>query len=187
MDKYLKKILFDAAKESPGSWYWEAITLKAAADRLHPIHLPEREDEPSFNATHSFLLGLAFETLLKGIITMVRLERGETPALDARHLIHHLERLAILPECAELGFTADEISVLCRLTPYVIWAGRYPFPRTEAEMIGMGWSGKGYIEEEDLWNKLEPVLKARGWIQKMGAAGKPGPKLYLTPRPTTSA
>jgi hypothetical protein len=35
-----KKILFDATKESPGSWYWVAITLKAAADRL-PSFTPQ--------------------------------------------------------------------------------------------------------------------------------------------------
>ena len=159
---------------------YQALSLKAAADRLDWKTQPPRNNEPTahFLKEYHLLLGLSFENLLKGYISLVRLERGETPSLPDSCYHHRLEGLAILQECAELKISKDEIAVLTRLSPYIEWAGRYPLPKKFSNMI-LVCSSSEPDEEKALWDRLFCMLNYRAWIMKGGPDSMGGKKLYM--------
>lgn len=183
-DQEYERLRFAATQESPIGWYLEALSLKAAADRINPVSAPVLDEEPtlSFTGVHALLLGLSFENLIKGFISTVRLETGVKPVLDKKaHLHHDLRKLATVGECAELCFAEEELVVLDRLTPYVTWAGRYPLPKYINEIFPQIWSPTYEAEEEALWQRIAPVLHGRGWVQKVGPDGF-AHKLYADKR-----
>ncbi len=183
MDAELKERFFLAGQESPDCWLLQALSLKAAADRLDWKAHPPRDDEPtvSFLKEYHLLLGLSFENLLKGYISLVRLERGETLSLPSSCYTHRLEKLVNRPECAELKISESEVSVLTRLSPYIEWAGRYPLPKEFSNMI-LVTSSPERDEEKALWDRLEFLLFDRAWIMKGGPESMGGNKLYMKRR-----
>ena len=96
MEEELRERFFNSAQESPGGWLLRALSFRAAAARLDWQVLPPRDNEPviSLLAEYRMLLGLAFENLLKAIISLVRLNAGISPALPKECHIHALETLA---------------------------------------------------------------------------------------------
>lgn len=171
---------FRAEWESPGSWLMQARGLYAAAQRLDPYRHPCRDDEDalSFHAEHDLLVGLAFENLLKGFIVLVRLELGHIPALPKECYLHELESLAARSECAELEISAEELTLLARLSPYIVWAGCYPVPKKSKEMIDQIWGGE-HEAEDRIWKRISPLLYERAWIMKGGPESIGGTKLFL--------
>jgi len=182
MDAELKERFFLAGQESPGGWLLQALNLKAAADRLDWKTYPPRDDEPtvSFLKEYHLLLGLSFENLLKGYISLVRLERGETLSLPSSCYTHRLEKLANRQECAELKISKGEIEVLTRLSPYIEWAGRYPLPKEFSNMIVVCSGSRE--EEKALWDRLYFMLFDLAWIMKGGLESMGGNKLYMKRR-----
>lgn len=181
MNLELKQRFFLASQESPGAWFLQALRLRAAANRLDWVKYPIREDEPlvSFLAEFHMLLGLAFENLLKGFISLVRLENGQSPALPAECHVHKLEALGLRPECAELALSTEEIAVLARLSPYIEWAGRYPIPKKASEMILVTSGNRERQAEDQLWDRLLPFLYGRAWIMKGGPKSMGGTRLLM--------
>lgn len=181
MDDKLKERFFLAGQESPGGWLLQALRLRAAADRIDEKKHPVRDEEPlvSFLGEYYLLLGLAFENLLKGYISLVRLEAGDMPALPGECFIHVLEKLAVRPECGQLNLTAEEIEVLKRLSPYIEWAGRYPLPKKAIEMIPIYSGNRERKAEQDLWERLLPLLHERAWVMKGGPESMGGVKLHM--------
>ncbi|MBI2224019.1 MAG: hypothetical protein HYU44_03525 [Betaproteobacteria bacterium] len=184
MDATLKERFFLAGQESPGSWMLQGLSLKAASARLDWEAHPARDDEPtlSFLAEYHMLLGLAFENVLKGFISLVRLEKRTLPPLPRECHVHRLEDLAIRPECAELALTATELETLARLSPYIEWAGRYPVPKRSSEMIAKLSSNREREKEEALWERLVPLLHERAWVMKGGPKSMGGYKLHMKRR-----
>ena len=181
MDQELKDRFFLAGQESPGNWLLQALRLRAAADRIDGEINPVRDDEPlvSFLGEYHMLLGLAFENLLKGYISLVRLEAGISPPLPKECYVHSLEALAIRPECLGLTLTPEEIQALGRLSPYIEWAGRYPLPKKASEMLTIMSGSREREVEQNLWNRLAVHLHERAWVMKGGPISMGGVKLYM--------
>ncbi|MDB5935207.1 MAG: hypothetical protein JWQ01_2551 [Massilia sp.] len=183
MDADLAQRYFLAAQESPGGWLIAGIGLRAAAERLDYFKYPARDDESpiSFFSEYHLLVGLAFENILKGFITLVRMEQKEQEILPRECYIHKLEALATRPECAELNITDEEMAAFARLSPYIEWAGRYPHPRRASDMIAKGSSSIFHRMEQDLWDRITLALKERAWIMKGGGEAQGGYRLYTSP------
>jgi len=181
LDPELLKRFFEAAEESPGSWLLCAQRLRAAATRLDWLTAPARDDEDtlSFIAIYRMLLGLAFENVLKGVISLVRIEAGEKPPLPKDCLHHSLQRLAARPECAILGLTSHEIELLDDMTQFVEWSGKYPLPKKVDSYLLAGHGNREHAAELLLWDRMVEFLAKRCWIMKGGPAHLGGYRLYL--------
>lgn len=125
---------------------------------------------------------MAFECLLKGFISLVRLENGESPPLPKDCYTHRLEALARRPECVSLAITMEEMEALSRLSPYIEWSGRYPVPKRAKELHFVGVSNFDRDAELRLWHRLVSLLGDRAWVMKGGPVSKGGYKLYLDGR-----
>ncbi len=187
MDEVLMARSFLAAQQSPGGWLLQALSLRSASQRLDWNTFPAIKDEYGFAfiAEYHLLLGLAFENLLKGYITLVRLEKKLDPPFPRECYTHRLEELAGRPECQSLELTAAELTVLSRLSPYVEWKGKYPLPKKAIEMSHKTGSTRERDAENALWLRLVPLLKQRAWIMKGGPESMGGYRLYIQ-RPTTT-
>lgn len=181
MDTKLKKELFDAVIESPGSWLIEAMQLKVAAERIDWLFKPLTEDEQtaSLMTTYRFLIGLSFENLIKGILHAQGnklIENGEFAKLFSKHDLGYLVKKL---DPSKINITEEEKNILDELTLYVKWAGRYPLSKYSNDMIvKMHDSGK-HRRELELWEKLKEHLGNISWIMK-GTPGKKGyQKLYM--------
>ncbi|MBC7490342.1 MAG: hypothetical protein H7240_10665 [Glaciimonas sp.] len=168
MDPTLKKICFDYPLLSPGDWYIQALALKAAANRLDHTKFPIRQDEDTINHVGSYqmLLSFSFENLIKGLVVFFRLRQGDTETLVSKHFTHDLGALACDPCCAPLKITPHELATLKRLSAYGIWAGRYPRPMREVDVIVKSYGSREYTAEKILWDRLSIYLYNRGWIKK---------------------
>ena len=184
MDSDLKELCYQSALESPGAWLLQAMTLKAAADRLDPYAFPARDDEDAiwFGPQYCMLLGMSFETMLKGLIAFQRLDSGLPPSELPAH--HELERLARMPECAFVTFTPGEIDVLRELTPFIVWGGRYPIPLKAEKYEARAHGTKRQAAASALWTRLFVILRDSGWIMKGGPSSKGGFRLYTKPKGT---
>lgn len=184
MDTELKERSFLAQQESQGGWLLQALRLRAVAARIDWKTQPPRDDEPtvSFLAEYHMLLGLAFESLLKGFITLVRLERQLLPPLPRECHVHRLEDLISRAECAELALSETETEILARLSPFIEWAGRYPVPKRSSEMIPVHSSNREREVEQELWERLALLFNERAWVMKGGPESMGGSKLYMKRR-----
>ena len=104
----------------PWSWFALAKSYHLAAEQLFQIHENSRGDSRPvvFNAA------ISIELLLKGIIA----SRGHPVPLDSNG--HNLPKLA---DKAELRLTANERTLLEFLTEMIVWAGRYPTPKSDGQ------------------------------------------------------
>lgn len=176
MDKKLKEIIFDAAIESPGSWLLEAMQLKAAAERIDWLFKPVNENEQTLSLmpTYRFLIGLSFENLIKGILHAQGhkvTENGKFAKLFSKHdLVYLVKKL----DPSKIYITNEENNILNELTPYVIWAGRYPLPKYQNDIIAKCHGSTEHRRELELWEKLKEHLANIAWIMK----GKPEEKDY---------
>ena len=182
LDPELKERMFGAAEESPGSWLVTGMNLRAAAARLDWRKAPVREEEASvgFMAVYRMLLGLAFENILKGVITLARLQTGQRPPLPPECLHHSLAKLASRSECAMLALSAQEIALLDNITPFVEWAGKYPLPKKQKDYRG-GFHTSSYEHDAEvaLWDRLTGVLAEHAWVMKGGPERLGGKRLHV--------
>lgn len=177
----LKERFFAAAEESPGAWLITAMSLHAAAARLDWLTAPARDDEAStsFLREYRMLLGLSFENLLKGIISLVRIEAGERPPLPPKCFSHSLAKLATQPEVKIVNLSAQEVSLLDSMTPFVEWSGRYPLPKKYESYTASCHSNHEHDAELLLWERLADFLADRSWVMKGVSARTGGNRLYI--------
>jgi hypothetical protein len=181
MDTKLKAIIFDATSDSPGSWLLEAMRLKVAAERIDWLFKPVTEDEQtvSLMPTYRFLIGLSFENLIKGILHTQGhkvVQNGEFTKLFSKHdLVYLVSKL----DPTRMSITKEELGILRELTPYVIWAGRYPIPKSHNDIMAICHGSDEHGRELGLWVRLKEHLANTSWIMK-GAPGTTGyHKLYI--------
>ena len=58
------------------------------------------------------------------------------------------------------------MKLLTDLEPYVVWAGRYPFPKKPDELFEMASSSTERELMLGLWDRLSDSLRRIGWITK---------------------
>jgi hypothetical protein len=172
MDEALKKLEFQTLLDSPGGWLMNAIWLKRAADGIdhfeHPyadINTPEG-DFPFMFPVFNLLMGLSFENLLKGIIAAQRGSAGASGVPDKDVTTHETKKLIGLIDQAIIRISPEDEALLVNLEKYVVWAGRYPFPKRQDELFAKMQSSGEHASMLALWNRLYQHLKSVGWIMK---------------------
>jgi len=150
----------DAHKESFEA-YWGSIPREGGFVRLseeQAFHFARLGIGPVF----PFLMGLAFENMVKGILVA----RDSSLVSSGKLWSHDL--LALFDKVG-LELSAEDRDLLRRLGECVLWAGRYPVPKREEGKAprlipGKGWLEPGtvWLDEEgrmtDLWKKLDEVI-----------------------------
>lgn len=174
MNDVLKKQLFQCSLDSSGVWLLNAIWLKRASEEIDyfehqdaNINSPEGDFRfmcPVFN----LLIGLSFENLLKGIIVAQRGSAGTSGKVDNDFITHKMNDLITLVDQSVLPISNEEIDLLNNLEKYVVWAGRYPFPKRSEHLFCKMQSDKEHVKLLSFWNRLYEYLKSVGWIKKMG-------------------
>ena len=92
---------------------------------------------------------------------------------------HDLGYLVNKLDPSRINITEKEKNILKDLTPYVIWAGRYPLPKYKNEIIAKCHDSAEHKRELELWEKLKEYLANISWIMK-GASGEKGyHELYM--------
>jgi len=172
----LRQCTFDYAVDSPGSWFFCALDLKVAADRLNWQTKPIKDEESSIglHSVYRLLIGLSFENLLKGILVAQGDQILRDGKLHRDFTCHKLSEFAGRIDPSTFTFSKDDMKILKNLEHYVIWAGKYPFPKRPSELVVKGHSSIEIATELDLWDRLCEHLKSIGWITKGN-----GTKLYL--------
>jgi hypothetical protein len=179
-DPLFRQREFDAGVQSSGAWIIRALDLTTAADRINWVNAPVRDEEPSLGLFRVFrmLNGMSIETLLKGILVA----QGESildknGKLNPTFSVHKLPELASKIDPTQFSFSADDLRILRETEPYVVWAGKYPFPKSEKEVMSISHSSMDMEKEIDLWNRLYEHLANIGWIMKGGKRLDLGPKI----------
>ena len=154
----------------------QAMELKVAAERIDWLFKPVTEDEQTLSlmASYRLLIGLSFENLIKGILHTQGHKVAENGKLTGLFSKHDLVYLANKLDRSKISITEEEIGVLRELTPYVIWAGRYPFPKSQNDVIAKFHGSTEHGRELELWERLKEHLADTSWIMK----GKPGAEGY---------
>lgn len=175
-----------AGAANAGNWLATADQLKRGSDLLRTIWLTELRE--SHSRLHSYMAGeveslwqpwvggpamtlaaLALENLLKGLAIaanpgLVRPHESRPEQLfDKRLTTHDLERLTSL---AGFAVSTEEQRLLRRLTEFVKWAGRYPFPlnamdsapRDGAESGGSSFTSEWFDPLDVLFERLRNAL-----------------------------
>jgi len=159
---------FDCAVDSPGSWLFCALDLRTAADRIDWQRSPIRESERSLGlcSVYRMLMGMSMEALLKGILIAQGKQILDKGKLKNDFTTHDLSKLAHSADPSALTFSPDEIKILQNLTPYILWAGKYPMPRLANDLIVKGHSSPEIGLERELWDRLYEYLARVGWVSK---------------------
>lgn len=182
--------VLDAHKESCEA-YWGSVLKENGLIKLNEeqaFHLARIGIGPVF----PFLMGLAFENKLKGIL-VARDSSLVSGGKISRELAGSHNLLALFDKVG-LDLSTEDRDLLCRLGECVLWAGRYPVPKGEAGrsprlLPGKGWFKPGTVllDEEnrmaELWKKLDETIasdpscpKYRGWSPEDECAHNTGPQ-----------
>ncbi len=133
--------LHETTGNNYSAWHGWAELLTEAAKKVYDdtkAQLPDgTELHLALNSVAAMLTGYAIECALKGLWVKAGnkvVQNGRyAPIPDARD--HELAQLAqAIGKCIVLPVTEEELSVLERLSAFVIFAGRYPIPRTPEKM-----------------------------------------------------
>jgi hypothetical protein len=112
-------------------------------------------------AVQLMLSGFAFENIIKAIMVARGLPAVAAGRLTGRYLgAHKLASLA-----GNIGpVTADEKIMLDWLSTFARWAGRYPIPLTEGELIESLWQIEWQVTARAWWERRVDEIFAAGWI-----------------------
>lgn len=181
--------VLDAHKESFEA-YWGSVPKESGLVRLseeQAFHFARIGIGPVF----PFLMGLAFENKAKGIL-VARDSSLVSGGKISRDLAGSHNLLALFDKVG-LDLSTEDRDLLCRLGECVLWAGRYPVPKSEDGQLPRMLPGKGLVkpgtvllDEEDrmaeLWRKLDEVIesdprcpKYRAWSPEDECAHNPTP------------
>ncbi len=103
-------------------------------------------------------MGLSFENLIKGILHAqghTVIENGKFTTLFSKH---DLKYLANELDLSKINITENDKNALNNLTPYIIWAGRYPLPKHKNDIIAKDHGRTEHQHEIELWEKLAEYL-----------------------------
>jgi len=139
MNEIFYNEVFEATALTASSWALTAHRLKHAGDLLYEAYRQELKqmvsgpslvslDNISLVTSATLLIGLAFENILKAIIVQNEpniIENGKLKKWPSSG--HNQLQLA---QKARLDLDDTERDVLNRLSSFVVWAGRYPIPRS---------------------------------------------------------
>lgn len=115
------------------------------------------------------LIGMSIESLLKGILVAQGVNILDRNAkLSREFTTHELSVLAGKIDATQFTFSADELRVLKETEPYIVWAGKYPFPKSPNEVMAKMHSSMDMEAESRLWDRLYEHLANVGWIMKAG-------------------
>ena len=176
--KEIVHLSFECTLDSPGSWYFSAWRLKRAAEEIDTFTLlgrgfsnqqaKGRDAELQFlTPVYRFLLGQAFENLLKGIIIAHGKPAGSNGKLLESFRKHEIKSLLEKLDPSQCTLTSEEQAILFDLQQYVEWAGRYPIPtKADTHQIVLGYSSEQHRKELELWERLSQHLRDIGWFKK---------------------
>jgi hypothetical protein len=154
---------FDAAINSPWPWLRFAESLMQAARRLDWTKESLSEQTPGQFLIYRFLIGLAMENLLKGIVIAHGYQAYDGNKLESKFASHKLKNLARVLDATKLTLSSLELKVLDGLEPFIIWAGRYPISKTKADQCIRGHSSDEHESEIKLYERLRAHLADVGW------------------------
>ena len=178
MDSACRSLVFDCSLKSPGTWLLCAKWLKRAAEEIdcfdHAIgaesfDLYLQSPEGDFLFMHpvfKMLMGLSFENLLKGMIVANRGAAGASGKIDKDITTHKIGNLIPLLNRSQVPLSREEEDLLTGLEGYVVWAGRYPFPKSPNELFQMANTSSERELMLRLWDRLFDTLRRMGWITK---------------------
>ena len=144
-------------------WFYErAIELKIAANEIYklfmsialPDSLNEREKVNGLGFSYMLIMAVAIENLIKSrIIKQVECSDnkfrhiGEVIELwQNKKMAHDVIKLA---SKYNISLFTDEIEFIERYKPFMIWAGRFPFPNKEEGILDYFSSNSHFVLKEN--------------------------------------
>jgi len=166
LDPDIQSWLHNAAKESPGVWLIQAWRLRESAKRIDWVQVSAEEMlVTAFSSEYRLLIALSVENLIKGILIAEGIRAGNIDPIKGV-LNHKLVPLAMKIQTLATPLSEEELQVLDRLTEYIEWAGRYPFPKRVEEHNPVGYSSAEHDLETKIWERLWNHLCDIGWVSK---------------------
>jgi hypothetical protein len=148
--------LLEKVGNNPHAWTMFTHDLLGAAEIL------ENVPEKPHGAVARMLQGFAVECLLKAVwlakgnLLVFNGKFKPIPGVKTQHDLHELARTV------GVSITAEEFSVLKRLSVYITTVGRYPIPNNQGKPARVLWR---YPTDDDtlrsLITKLRTLLKSR--------------------------
>ncbi len=177
--------------QEPYAWQSHADELKRAADAV--VERYERDELPVItylymDSVYVYLMGMAIENLLKGILVakrpeLIKLEKEPVENKGLGYKLHDDLRWHNLTALAKqlkkryhIDFTDDELEMIALFERFVTWAGRYKIPLDsftfvdaqfstyyfrdgEAKPIGQGSVRTFAANFGKLYSKLDSILE----------------------------
>ena len=158
-----------------GSWILSAQRLKNAADhlkkviraaekRIEIVPILELADDLELFRPYCLLIGFAFENLLKAKLVRTRPDiisfDMKKDKINLEWKTHDLWDLANeLKKSYYLELTPPEEEILCHLTLYVVWKGRYPTPKEKRSLSIRAGKCATFLNNYDLIDNLYEKIK----------------------------
>jgi hypothetical protein len=160
--------------QSPESWLHTAKMLTACAEAVgesftkgiltrHSGGLTKDYPPMLFGPVFHLLAGYAFEALLKGILVA-----RQRDAITGKSLPGWLTSHNMIALLQQVGVTLEEdlLKFLRRVNIAVIWSGRYPLPKHQADMDISVYSSADLDWFRDIYERLETLLEDE--IRRLG-------------------
>jgi hypothetical protein len=128
---------------------WEASKRPGIARGIGVFH----------SAIALMLAGFAVETLLKMVLIGAHFRTAKFPAsyTKLKQCIPPIHDLRKLAESSRVRINESDRRVLDDLTTFVVWAGRYPLPKTAVKYDGPSWlatlSNDSTDRDDKLWTR----------------------------------
>ncbi len=87
--------------------------------------------------------------------------------MDKDLATHKMSELVALVDKTAVPISPEEAALLENLEPYVVWAGRYPFPKKQEDLFVKLDSSQEHSLMESFWCRLREYMKRVGWVTKM--------------------
>lgn len=168
----IKSLWFENAEKEPLSWLETAHSLKLAAEfvingplykscairAINPdVALADEEvlARQRLLFIQGMLAGMGIECLLKGII-VAKEKKLDNWVKSTHNLLELAKRAKVLNKCND-----SDQNFLERFGIYVVWAGRYPVPKTAEKMEYPPIQvGSDEVSFRQLFDRLSQVLEA---------------------------
>lgn len=151
-----RKSAFQSEAMHPATWIIRVKFLKEAFEKLNSFG--ESRSSSHLVWIEYMLLGMALESLIKGHMVfrgINAVEQGKRRLVIAKPFkSHELHRLAKHIECPALPISAQDYSLLEKLSVFVKWAGRYPIPTDDQTMGPQQASNKEHDKICKLFSRL---------------------------------
>ncbi len=135
-----------------------AESLRQAAQRLDWTKESLEEQTPGQFLIYRFLMGLAMENRLKGVLIAHGCQPYDGQKLESRFASHNLKNLAHMLTSHNFTFSSAERTMLDKLELFVVWAGRYPIAKTKADQSIRNHSSDEHDAEIKLYERLRTHL-----------------------------